>query len=122
MRSPLCSVLQGMGSLHCQHLESLSAFTGGIGFVALRSGVSSMGLFLQCCEPNVAYLVQRLTFSAILDMKLTIPTDFHPVFSLSLAYVVLASCLVFAWLFGKCENVYEFSGLLSGLNNGDLCI
>lgn len=114
------SVLQGMGSLHCQHLESLSAFTGGIGSVALRSGESFMGLFLQCCELHCTYTGTEINFLCYLDIKLTIPVNFHPVFSLSLAYVVLASCLVFAWLFGKCDNVYEFSGLLSGLKNGRL--
>lgn len=43
----LSSVLQGMGSLHHQHLEALSDFTGGVGSVVRGAWT---GLFLPCWE------------------------------------------------------------------------
>lgn len=92
-------VLQGMGSLHHQHLELLSAFTGGIGSVVLkRSGKSWTGLCLQCPELqcDLFLAVQRI-FSAVLDMKLTFPADCSPVLSLS-CVVWLHDCFLLGCL------------------------
>lgn len=101
-------MLQGMGSLHRQHSESPSAVTGGIGSVALKgSGESWVGLFLQYCELQWVLFtaVQRWIFSVILDMKLTVPVDFHPVLSLSLTFAVW---LPVCFLLGCLESLWKF--------------
>lgn len=84
------SLLQGMGSLHRHHLESPSAFTGGICSVVLkRSGESWTELFLRCyklqCDCFTA--AQRFIFSASSDRKLAFTVDFRPVLSLYLTWI-----------------------------------
>lgn len=59
----LSSALQGMGSLHHQHLEALPALTGGAGSVVLRSsGEPWAGLFLQCWELQCDLFTAEVNF------------------------------------------------------------
>lgn len=66
-----------------------------------------MGLFLQCCrrQCDLFTAVQRLIFSAIFRYKthnpFGLPSSFISVSNLC----SLASCLVFAWLFGKSVKI-----------------
>lgn len=111
-------MLQGMGSLHCQHLQSPSAFPGGISSVAVRNewGVLDRIVPVVLWAPMWLLTVQRWSFSAVLDMKLTVSMGFHPVLSLSIACVVW----LHVWLLlGKSVKISRtFVAFFLGLNNG----